>query len=125
MAAKLDIPFTPDLFTLKSNSAISDALIEKAVAAGKTESQINAAMATLWRIMHFWLFKLKNSLNSLALSVFVNFNFLFLYYYNNFSIQNVKIKQVIEWKIDDGYSCPWIYSLYWCLRNFSISISES
>ena len=32
---------------LGSNSAISDALIEKAVAAGKTEDQINAAMAQL------------------------------------------------------------------------------
>jgi hypothetical protein len=32
---------------MKSNSAISDALIEKAVAAGKSEAEINAAMATL------------------------------------------------------------------------------
>ena len=30
-----------------SNSAISDALIEKAVAAGKSEDEINAAMAQL------------------------------------------------------------------------------
>lgn len=48
MAQMLGIPFTADLIALGSNSAISDALIEKAVAAGKTEAQINAAMATLW-----------------------------------------------------------------------------
>jgi len=47
MAQKLGVPFTNDLMALGSNSAISDALIEKAVAAGKTEAQINAAMATL------------------------------------------------------------------------------
>jgi hypothetical protein len=47
MAQMLGIPFTADLIALGSNSAISDALIEKAVAAGKTEAQINAAMATL------------------------------------------------------------------------------
>ena len=47
MAQKLGIPFTPDLANLGTNSAISDALIEKAVAAGKTEDQINAAMASL------------------------------------------------------------------------------
>jgi hypothetical protein len=47
MAQKLGIPFTADLLALGSNSAISDALIEKAVAAGKTEAQINAAMASL------------------------------------------------------------------------------
>ncbi len=47
MAQKLGIPFTTDLIALGSNSAISDALIEKAVAAGKTEQQINAAMASL------------------------------------------------------------------------------
>lgn len=45
MAQKLGIPFTPDLVALGSNAAISDALIERAVAAGKTEAQINAAMA--------------------------------------------------------------------------------
>lgn len=50
MAQKLGIPFTPDLLALKTNSAISDALIEKAVAAGKTEAQINAAMSTLWLV---------------------------------------------------------------------------
>jgi hypothetical protein len=38
MAQKLGIPFTPDLLALGSNSAISDALIEKAVAAGKSEA---------------------------------------------------------------------------------------
>jgi hypothetical protein len=47
MAQKLGVPFTKDLMALGSNSAISDALIEKAVAAGKSEAQINAAMATL------------------------------------------------------------------------------
>ena len=47
MAQKLGVPFTADLMALGSNSAISDALIEKAVAAGKTEDQINAAMAQL------------------------------------------------------------------------------
>lgn len=38
MAQKLGVPFTSDLMALGSNSAISDALIEKAVAAGKTEA---------------------------------------------------------------------------------------
>lgn len=47
MAQKLGVPFTNDLLNLGSNSAISDALIEKAVAAGKSEAQINAAMASL------------------------------------------------------------------------------
>jgi cytochrome c-type biogenesis protein CcmH/NrfF len=47
MAQKLGIPFTANLLALGSNSAISDALIEKAVAAGKSEAQINAAMASL------------------------------------------------------------------------------
>ena len=47
MAAKLGVPFTDDLLKLGSNSAISDALIEKDVAAGKTEDQINSAMASL------------------------------------------------------------------------------
>ena len=47
MAVKLGVPFTNDLMALGSNSAISDALIEKAVAAGKSEAQINAAMASL------------------------------------------------------------------------------
>jgi hypothetical protein len=47
MAQKLGISFTPDLIALGSNAAISDALIEKAVAAGKTEAQINSAMASL------------------------------------------------------------------------------
>lgn len=47
MAVKLGVPFTADLMALGSNSAISDALIEKAVAAGKTEDEINAAMAQL------------------------------------------------------------------------------
>jgi hypothetical protein len=38
MAQLLGIPFTADLIALGSNSAISDALIEKAVAAGKSEA---------------------------------------------------------------------------------------
>jgi hypothetical protein len=38
MANKLGIPFTDDISKLGSNSAISDALIEKAVALGKTEA---------------------------------------------------------------------------------------
>ena len=50
MAHKLGIPFTADLVALGTNAAISSALIEKAVAAGKTESEIDAAMSTLW----FW-----------------------------------------------------------------------
>jgi len=47
MAHKLGIPFTADLVALGTNAAISSALIEKAVAAGKTESEIDAAMSTL------------------------------------------------------------------------------
>ena len=47
LAQKLGEPFTNDLLALGGNSAISDALIEKAVAAGKTVAQINAAMSTL------------------------------------------------------------------------------
>jgi hypothetical protein len=47
MASKLGVPFTADLMALGSNSAISDALIEKAVAAGKSETEINSAMASL------------------------------------------------------------------------------
>jgi len=49
MAHKLGIPFTADLVALGTNAAISNALIEKAVAAGKTEAEIDAAMSTLWR----------------------------------------------------------------------------
>ena len=47
LASKLGVPFTNDLLSLGSNSAISDALIEKAVSAGKSVAQINAAMSTL------------------------------------------------------------------------------
>ena len=50
MAQKLGIPFTQDLVNLGTNAAISDALIEKAVAAGKSETQINEAMAALWML---------------------------------------------------------------------------
>lgn len=48
MAHKLSIPFTADLVALGTNAAISNALIEKAVAAGKTEAEIDAAMSALW-----------------------------------------------------------------------------
>lgn len=57
MAAKLRIPFTNDLLALGSNSAISDALIEKAVALGRSEAEINAAMSTLWFGVNTLLFK--------------------------------------------------------------------
>jgi len=52
MAHKLGIPFTADLVALGTNAAISNALIEKAVSAGKTEAQIDAAMSTLWWVSH-------------------------------------------------------------------------
>mgnify|MGYP006906906057 CR=1 FL=1 len=68
MAAKLGIPFTDDISKLGSNSAISDALIEKAVALGKTEAQINAAMAALWVISdYFDIFKLNHKIRYLNL----------------------------------------------------------
>lgn len=47
IAKKLDIPFTNDLLALGSNAAISDALIEQAMANGKTDAEINEAMETL------------------------------------------------------------------------------
>lgn len=47
IARKLDIPFTNELMALGSNAAISDALIEQALANGKTDAEINEAMATL------------------------------------------------------------------------------
>jgi hypothetical protein len=47
MAQKLGIPFTAELMSLGSNSAISDALINKAVDMGKSEAEINKAMNTL------------------------------------------------------------------------------
>lgn len=47
MAAKLGVPMTPELLNLGTNEAISSALIDKAVAAGKSEEQINAAMSVL------------------------------------------------------------------------------
>jgi hypothetical protein len=47
VAKKLDIPFTKDLLALGSNEAISDALIEQAMANGKTDAEINEAMAAL------------------------------------------------------------------------------
>jgi hypothetical protein len=55
LAQKLEVPFTSDLLTLGSNSAISDALIEKAVAAGKSVAQINAAMSTLWAVWIYYV----------------------------------------------------------------------
>lgn len=70
MASKLGIPFTNDLLALGSNSAISDALIEKAVALGKSEAQINAAMATLW-LTYDWLTIFKLTSNSLPLTLFL------------------------------------------------------
>lgn len=45
MAKKLGIPMSKELLSLKSNEAISDALIEKAIASGKSEADINNAMA--------------------------------------------------------------------------------
>lgn len=59
MAHKLGIPFTADLVALGTNAAISNALIEKAVAAGKTEAEIDAAMSTLWKINLNWKKKFK------------------------------------------------------------------
>jgi len=47
MAKKLGIPMSKELLSLKSNEAISDALIEQALASGKSETDINAAMASL------------------------------------------------------------------------------
>ena len=47
IAKKLDIPFTNDLLALGSSTAISDALIEQALANGKTDAEINEAMETL------------------------------------------------------------------------------
>lgn len=47
IAEKLGIPFTNELLSLGSNAAISDALIEQAIAHGKTDAEINEAMATL------------------------------------------------------------------------------
>ena len=48
MAKKLGIPMSKELLSLKSNEAISDALIEQAIASGKSETDINNAMAQLW-----------------------------------------------------------------------------
>lgn len=47
MAQKLGVELTPQIVALKTNAAISDALIDKAVSAGKTEAEINAAMACI------------------------------------------------------------------------------
>jgi len=47
IAQKLGVPVTNELLSLKTNDAISSALIDKAVAAGKTEAQINAAMSSI------------------------------------------------------------------------------
>jgi hypothetical protein len=38
MALKLGVPLTDDIMKLKSNSSISDALIDKAVSMGKSEA---------------------------------------------------------------------------------------
>ena len=47
MAKKLNIPLTNELLNLGSNDSISSALIDKAVAAGKSEAQINKAMENM------------------------------------------------------------------------------
>ena len=80
MAQKLGIPFTDDISKLGSNSAISDALIEKAVALGKTEAQINSAMAALWS------FPYSDYLDYLRFMIkirYLNFQLLIDFYNNN------------------------------------------
>ena len=44
LAQKLDIELTPELLGLGSNEAISNALIEVALGAGKSQADIEAAM---------------------------------------------------------------------------------
>ena len=44
----MGIPFTNDLLALGSNAAISDAIIEQAMNNGKTDAEINEAMADIW-----------------------------------------------------------------------------
>ena len=78
MAQKLGIPFSNDLASLGTNAAISDALIEKAVAAGKSEAQINEAMSALWLILNLdlnWLIYLSFKKYMFK---FVTFDFYFL-----------------------------------------------
>ena len=65
IAKKLDIPFTNDLLALGSNAAISDALIEQAMANGKTDAEINEAMAMVWKAQkgnHLWFEWLRHGL---------------------------------------------------------------
>ena len=45
MAKKLDIEWTPEIMKLGSNEAISNALVEIAVNAGKSEAEIGKALA--------------------------------------------------------------------------------
>jgi len=47
MADKLRIPFTPELLQLGSNAEISNTLIDMAVAAGRSQKEIDNAMKTL------------------------------------------------------------------------------
>ena len=44
LASKLEIELTPEILNLGTNEAISNALIEAAVAQGKTEDDITAAL---------------------------------------------------------------------------------
>jgi hypothetical protein len=44
LAKKLDIEFTPEIMKLGSNEAISNALVEIAINAGKSEAEISAAL---------------------------------------------------------------------------------
>ena len=47
MADKLDLPLTPELLQLGDNTAISSALVDMAVAAGRSQNEIDAAMNSL------------------------------------------------------------------------------
>ena len=47
MAEKLDLPLTPELLQLGDNAAISSALVDMAVAAGRSQKEIDAAMNSL------------------------------------------------------------------------------
>ena len=47
MADKLEIPLTPELLQVGDNAAISSALIDMAVASGRSQKEIDAAMNSL------------------------------------------------------------------------------
>ena len=47
MADKLEIPLTPELLQVGDNAAISGALIDMAVASGRSQKEIDAAMNSL------------------------------------------------------------------------------